>query len=134
VIGEKLQGRLHVRENLHLMARVEKYLEGPFGQFSRFIGGIAGIVQRVLQDAPAQLADTVAQRRVLLHQHAADRAEGFDGKFAQARRMHTEPVAQGGFGALNGRGGFPEGVVQVKGDQANAHVSVSCLRLARGCA
>ncbi len=134
MIGEKFQRGLHVWENLHLMARIEKYLKGPLAQLVRFICGIAGVVQRVLQDASAQLADTVAQRRVPFNQHAADRAEGLDGKFAQARRMHAQPVAQGGLCALDGRRGFPEGVVQVEGDQANAHVSVSCLRLARGCA
>jgi hypothetical protein len=35
---------LHVRENLHLMARIEKYLKRLFGQPVRFIGGITGIV------------------------------------------------------------------------------------------
>ena len=88
----------------------------------------------MLQDASAQLAYAVAQRRVPFDQHAADSAQRLDGKFAQARCMYRQPVAQRGLGALDGRRGFPEGIVQVEGDQANAHVSVSCLRLARGCA
>lgn len=88
----------------------------------------------MLQNAPAQLADAVAQRRLLLHQHATYCTQRLDGKIAEPRCMGGEPVAQCGFRALDGWRGFPEGVVEVEGDQADAHVSVSCLRLARGCA
>ncbi|EXF44171.1 hypothetical protein BAY1663_03388 [Pseudomonas sp. BAY1663] len=134
MVGEEFQGGLHVGVDLHPMARFEEHLEALLGQLARLVGGVAGIVQRMEQDAPAQLTDAVPERRLALDQHAPDRPQRLDRKLAQARSIVAQPVAQGGFGAVDRRAGFPEGVVEVEGDQADAHVSVSCLRLARGCA
>ena len=63
----------------------------------------------------------LANGEQVLHRYAAkDRGVGF------------EPVAQHDFRAGNHRRGIPQGVVEVEGDQLDAHESVPLLRLARG--
>ncbi|MNR54438.1 hypothetical protein D3C85_1746190 [compost metagenome] len=70
--------------------------------------------------------------RLGLHQAFADGEQVLDRHAAEDRRVGFEPVAQDDFSAGDHRRGVPQGVVEVEGDQLDAHESVPLLRLARG--
>ena len=122
---------MYLGEQFDLMAGAEKDLESCFGQRLRFAVRVAGVLQGVKQNAPAQLAEAMLEHRLGVEQTAADRPQMLDRHCPQARRMQGQPIAQGGFGILHHRSDVPQGVVEVEGDQFNAH-SEPPLRLARG--
>ncbi len=134
VVGEQLQGRVHFGKQLHRMPRFEKHLEGLLGQLARFVPRIAGFLQRMAENAPPQLADAMTQFRLRVQQGAADGAQRLDGEIIQIGCVPGQPLAQGKLGAVQDGADVPERVVEVEGDQSDAHDSLSCLRLARGCA
>ncbi len=114
------------------MARFEHGLEGTFGQLRGFVGRMADAFQRMAQRTPAQFAEAVFQAGFGLQQAAANLAQVIHRLAGQARCMLADPVAHGGFGSEDHRAVVPQGVVEVEGDQANAHESGSLRRLARG--
>ncbi|MCY1376040.1 hypothetical protein D9M69_635000 [compost metagenome] len=122
---------MHFGEQLDLMAGGKKHLKTTLGQRRGLVGRIAGTGQGAQQDAPAQLAEAMLERGFALQQLRANRPQVFDRHRAQAWRVHGQPVAQRRFGILHHRGHVPQGVVEVEGDQLNAH-SLLPLRLARG--
>src|SRR5690606_30269399 len=117
---------------LHRMPRFEKHLEGLLGQLARLAPRIAGFLQRMAENASAQLADAMTQFRLRLQQGAADGAQRLDGEIVQIGCVPGQPLAQGKLGAVQDGADVPERVVEVEGDQPDAHDSLSCLRLARG--
>ncbi|MCY1441481.1 hypothetical protein D9M71_577980 [compost metagenome] len=115
------------------MARMEHGLEGAFRQVHGVLGRIADAHQRPAQGTPAQFAETVLEGRLRGQDFGAYGPEVFHRQGAQGWGMFHQPVAHGRFGALDHRAVVPEGVVQVEGDQSDAHSSPP-RRLALGCA
>ena len=136
-VGEDLQGRVDLGKQGDPVARFEEYLETGLGQAFRLRLWITGVEQGMEQDAPAQLAETVAQHRLAIQQAGADRPQVLDGYRTQARGVARQPFAEQGLGVVHHRGDVPQGVVEVEGDQSQAaHGSLPPsalpLRLARG--
>ncbi len=125
---------MHLGKQLHCMPCFEKHLKGLLGKLARFAVRIAGAFQSVAEHAPAQLADAVAQFRLRVQQCVADGAQRLDGIIVEFGCVPGQPLAQSEFGAVQNGAHVPECVVKIEGDQPDAHGSLSCLRLARGCA
>ncbi|MNM61630.1 hypothetical protein D3C81_729350 [compost metagenome] len=94
--------------------------------------GVTGFFQGLEQHAPAQGADAVLEVRLDAQDAFADGPQMFYRHRSQVGRMLGQPCTQNGFGADDHRGGVPQGVVEVKGDQLNTHESSPLMRLARG--
>lgn len=132
VIGQVFQGRLHLGKQADLVARFEKYLEAGFGQWLGLMLGITGLLQGEQENPSAQRTEAMLEAWLGGQQAGADRPQVFDGHAAELRRMAGQPVAQGVFRAVHYAGDIPQGVVEVEGDQLNAHSSLLVGRLARG--
>jgi len=131
-VGEYLQGRVHLGEQVDAVTCVEEDVEAPGGQGARFVPGVAGLFQGMEQDALAQLTEAVLECRLGRQQARADSPQVLDGHRPELRRLQGQPLTQGRFGAVHHGGDVPEGVVEVEGDQLDAHSSFALLRLARG--
>ncbi|GAB0077940.1 hypothetical protein TOC8171_33430 [Pseudomonas syringae] len=67
-LGENFQSGLHLRENLHLMAAMQKDFKALVGQLLSFVGVVASIFKGVKQHAASQCTDPVLERRVFVQQ------------------------------------------------------------------
>ena len=83
---------MHVGEELDSVAGLEEHLEALFGQHLRFAVWIAGLFQRVKQDAPAQLAEAMPEHGLGAQQARANRPQVLDGYWPQPRRFGSQPV------------------------------------------
>ncbi|MCY1450098.1 hypothetical protein D9M71_668790 [compost metagenome] len=131
-MAQDLQHRLDLGEDIDLVTRVEEHLEAFVGQLPGFVLAVTDVLEGAEQHLAAQGADAVLEPGLSLHQALTDGVQVLHGYGAKVRRIGGQPVAQDGFGANDHGGGVPQGVVEVKGDQLDAHESLPLLRLARG--
>ena len=75
VVGQVLQRRMHVGEQVDGVPRFEKHLERLVGDSLRLVWRIAGVMQRMKQNAPPQLADAMLEVRFGFDQQTADRRQ-----------------------------------------------------------
>ncbi|MCY1458087.1 hypothetical protein D9M71_754400 [compost metagenome] len=132
MIGQCLEGRLHLREDLQLMPGMQKHFETLVGQVRRFDVGITGFFQRLKQHATTQGTDAVFERRFNAQDALANGPQMLYRHRAQVGCMFSQPFTQYGFGADDHRGGVPQGVIEVESDQLESHESSPLMRLARG--
>ena len=113
------------------VAGIEKHGKAALGQILCFFFGIAGLQQAVAQYGNTQGGDPVAQARVLCQYLVAQGAACFAVQVTtEQRRFAIQPGQQAAFCGGNHGVGFPQGIVQVEGQQLD-HGSLA-LRLARG--
>ncbi|MNV58289.1 hypothetical protein D3C71_1506540 [compost metagenome] len=132
MVGQQLQSRLHLRKYFQLMPGMQKHFETLIGQVRRLGMGISGFFQGLEQHAPTQGANAVLEVRLDAQDAFAYGPQMFHRHRPQVGRMFGQPCTQYGFGADDDGGGVPQGVVEVEGDQLNAHESSPLMRLALG--
>ena len=132
VIGQCLQGRLHLREHFDLMPRMQEHFKALVGQVRSLAMVVTGLFQRMEQHPPTQGADAVLEARFTAQDPFANRPQMLHRHRAQIWCVLGQPFTQYGFGADDHRGGVPQGVVEVEGDQLDGHESSPLMRLARG--
>lgn len=132
MVGQNLQRRLDFGEHFNLVPRMQKHFETLVGQCRRLVVGVPGIFHGVKQHAAAQGADAVFQARLIAQHALTNRPQMLDRHCAEVRCVLSQPLAQHGFGADDHRGGVPQSVVEVEGDQLDCHDSSPLIRLARG--
>ena len=77
--------------------------------------------------------EAVLERRFSCQLAGTDGPQVLDGDRAETRCLARQPVAQARFGVVHHRGDVPQGVIEVEGDQLEAHsLSLPLRRLARG--
>ncbi|VVP30153.1 hypothetical protein PS732_05281 [Pseudomonas fluorescens] len=132
MVGENFQYRLDLGEHLDLMPRMQEHFKTFIRQLRRFAMGVTRLFQGVEQHPSAQGTDAVFEARFISQHPFADRPQMLHRHRAQIRRMFAQPFAQYRFGTDDYRSGVPQGVVEVEGDQLDAHESSPFMRLARG--
>src|SRR5689334_9620954 len=93
---------------------------------------VTSLFQSMKKHPPTQRTDSVLEVRLVAQHPLANRPQMLHRHRAQVRRMLGQPFTQYGFGAGDYRGGVPQGVVEVEGDQLDGHESSPLMRLARG--
>src|SRR5690606_18189712 len=136
VPGQLLQQGLAVGKEGQCMARLEEHLEPGQGQFAGLLRAVAGLAQTMLQHRNAQGGYPVTQfgvdRQHLSTQGATRLRVELSG---ETGRMAVQPLQQGLLGGGYYRLGFPQGIVQIEGQQLDHGADQSLVRrLARGCA
>ncbi|MNN46274.1 hypothetical protein D3C81_1606510 [compost metagenome] len=132
VVGQHFQGRLHLGEDFQLMPGMQEHFKALVRQIRRLAMSVASAFQRVEQDPATQRTDAVLEARFVSQHPFADRPQMLYRHRPQIGCVLGQPFTQNGFGADDDRGGVPQGVVEVEGDQLNAHESSPLMRLARG--
>ncbi|MNN86736.1 hypothetical protein D3C81_2041860 [compost metagenome] len=83
--------------------------------------GVSGFFQCLKQHAAAQGADAVLEVGFDTQDTLANGPQMLHWHRAQVGCMFSQPFTQYGFGADDHRGGVPQGVIEVEGDQLEGH-------------